>query len=125
MVCTQLSVVSYNRYMDNLRIYQKAMELVAKVYILIKNNPQLAKDFSLNDQLRRAAISIVANIAEGYCRTKKQFQNYLQIASGSANETVALLQIITLVYKVETSELQNEFKILGKQINSFSNSLNR
>ncbi len=101
------------------------MELVAKVYILIKNNPQLAKDFSLNDQLRRAAISIVANIAEGYCRTKKQFQNYLQIASGSANETVALLQIITLVYKVETSELQNEFKILGKQINSFSNSLNR
>lgn len=109
--------------MEKLRIYQKALELVAKIYQLIRNNPQLAKDYSLNDQLKRAAISIVTNIAEGYCRSKKQFRNYLQIASGSSNETVALLQIITLSYQIETFILQEEFKFLGKQINSFSKNL--
>lgn len=109
--------------MKKLIIYQKALELVSKIYLLIKNNPQLAKDFSLNDQLKRAAVSILANIAEGYCRSKKQFQNYLRIASGSANETVALLQIINLVYFIDTSSLQEEFIILGKQINSFSRTL--
>lgn len=120
VISIQLSVFSYNEDMEKLRIYQKTLELVAKIYQLIRNNPSLAKDYSLNDQLRRAAISILANIAEGYCRSKKQFQNYLQIASGSANETVALLQVIALVHRINTSVLQEEYKLLGRQINSFS-----
>lgn len=72
------------------------------------------------DQLRRASVSIAANIAEGYCRTKGQFKNYLSIVSGSANEVVALLQIITIVYHIPTEDLQEDFKVLGKQINAFS-----
>ena len=109
--------------MEKLRIYQKALELIGKIYKLIRNNPQLTRDFSLNDQLKRAAVSILANIAEGYCRSTKQFQNYLQISSGSANETVSILQVIMLVYSIETSTLQEEFRVLGKQINSFSKTL--
>lgn len=105
--------------MEKLRIYQDSLKLVAKVYLLIKSNPKLAKDFSLNDQLKRAAISVVANIAEGYKRTKKQYKNYLQIASGSCNEVVALLQVVDLVYKVDTKSLQDSFKVLGKRINAF------
>ena len=110
--------------MEKLRIYQKSLDIVIQIYSLIGNNPIIAKDYSLNDQLRRAAISIVANIAEGYCRTGKQFQHYLQISSGSANKTVALLQIVALVHKINTVSLQEEFRVLGKQINSFSNTLN-
>ena len=111
--------------MKKLIIYQKALQLTVNVYLLIKNNPKLAKDFSLNDQIKRATISVVANIAEGYCRSKRQFIIYLQIASGSANEMVALLQIINLVYKIDTCSLQEDFKYLGRQINSFSSNLKK
>lgn len=109
--------------MEKLRVYQKALQLAAEVYFFIRNNPVIAKDYSLADQLKRAAVSIVANIAEGYCRSKKQYQNYLQIASGSSNEVIALLQIIALIYKVDTTLLQAEFRSLGKQINAFSHNL--
>jgi four helix bundle protein len=105
---------------ENLRIYKKALELVGKIYQLIKNNSELIKDFSLCDQLKRASISVITNIAEGYFRRKKQSHYYLEIASGSCNETVSLLQIVELVYKINTKNLQEEYKILGKQINSFS-----
>lgn len=106
----------------NLKIYLKALELVVEVYRLIKNNSNLAKDFSLCDQLKRAAISIVANIAEGYARSKKQFKNYLEIAKGSANEIISLLIIIQLVYEINTTKLQEKYDYLARQITSFSNS---
>lgn len=106
--------------MEKLRVYQTALQLTAKVYSLTKSQKSLAKDYSLVDQLRRACVSIAANIAEGYKRTDKHFRNFLQIASGSANEVVALLQITSLVYKIDTTILQEEFKVLGKQINAFN-----
>lgn len=105
---------------EDLRIYKKALELVGKIYLLIKNNQKLTKDFSLCDQLKRAAVSVLTNIAEGYFRSKKQSRYYLDIASGSCNEMVSLLKIVDLVYQINTDNLQEEYKILGKQINSFS-----
>jgi four helix bundle protein len=109
--------------METLIIYKKALELVKKIYILINNNPKLRTDFSLNDQLKRAAVSVATNIAEGYCRSKKSFNNYLQISSGSTNEMVTLLKIVNLVYEVNTADLQEEYRYLGKQIISFSKTL--
>ena len=109
--------------MEKLRIYQEALRLVSQIYLLTRSNQQLSRDYSLCDQLRRATISIVANIAEGYLRSRKQFQNYLKIASGSANEVEALLQIVSLIYGINTSSLQGSFKSLGKQINALSSKL--
>lgn len=109
---------------ENLRIYKKALELVKEIYKLIKENSNLAKDFSLCDQLKRAGISVVTNISEGYFRSKKHSQNYLEIASGFANEVVSLLKIINLVYEIDTYQLEKEYILLGKQINSFSKSFN-
>jgi len=106
----------------NLRIYLKALELVKRTYNLVKENQILSRDFSLCDQLKRAAVSVPANISEGYARTKKQFKNYLEIAKGSDNEVITLLDIVNLVYNIETDELQNEYDILARQITSFSNS---
>ena len=83
---------------------------------------RLKNDFSLADQLKRASVSVVANISEGYFRSRKQTKNYLEIASGSSNETVTLLKIVFLIYQIDTKELQSEYIILGKQINSFSKS---
>lgn len=108
--------------LDDLIIYNKALELVKKTYQLINYNQVLKSDFSLADQLKRASVSVAANISEGYFRSRKQTKNYLEIASGSSNEMVTLLKIGFIFYKIHTVELQNDYVILGKQINSFSNS---
>lgn len=108
--------------LDDLIIYSKALNLVKRIYQLINSNQILKRDYSLCDQIKRASVSVVANISEGYFRSRKQTKNYLEIASGSSNETVTLLKIISLIYQIDTKELQNEYIILGKQINSFSKS---
>jgi four helix bundle protein len=109
--------------LDELRIYKKSIELIKQVYRLINDNQKLSKDFSLCDQVKRASVSVSANIAEGYARTQKQTKNYLAIASGSTNEVVTLLVIIKSVYDLKTEDLQNEYTVLGKQINAFSKTI--
>ncbi len=109
--------------LEDLIVYKKAIELVGKTYRLIIGNQKLRNDFSLIDQLKRASISVATNIAEGYFRSKKQTKNYLEIASGSTNEMVTLLKIVALVYNINTKNLENEYTILGKQINSFSKTI--
>lgn len=109
--------------MENLRIYQVSLDLNVEIYDLIRTNSFLRRDYSLCDQLKRASISITANIAEGYCRTGKEYRNYLRIASGSSNEVVALLQIIERIYKINTVNFQNDFKKLGRQINALSKTI--
>jgi four helix bundle protein len=104
--------------MEKLRIYQEALQLTKEIYLLT-NIAVLKRDYSLCDQIRRASISIVSNIAEGYMRSGKHCKNFYGIASGSANEVVAQLQIISVVYTLDTFELQQKFKILGKKINAF------
>lgn len=109
--------------LKDLIIYQNAIKLVKSIYLIINVSPKLNKDYSLCDQLKRASVSVAANISEGYFRSIKQTKNYLEIASGSTNELVTLLTIVVEVYGIDTSKLQNEYIILGKQINSFSNSI--
>lgn len=108
--------------MQKLRIYNDSLRLVREIYTIARTNENLRKDFSLNDQLRRAAVSIVLNIAEGNARGVKQFKNYLNIACGSCNEVVAALEIIEAVHNINTSNLKEEYLILARQITAFSRS---
>ena len=116
-----------NRYnqevIEKLRVYQNSLELISQVYNLIKNNRNLASDWSLCDQIKRASISVATNISEGYLRTKKQYRNFLSIASGSANEVITLLQIITKIYGIKTESLQEKYKLLARQIGALSSKL--
>ncbi len=76
-----------------LKVWQKAMDLVVEVYSLTRTFP---KDelFGLTSQLRRAAVSIVLNIAEGAgCESDLEFARFLDISLRSAYETVTALQI--------------------------------
>jgi len=62
--------------------WQKARELVKMVYEMTRKG-DFARDFSLKDQIRRAAVSIMSNIAEGFPRqTDKEFIQFLYIAKG-------------------------------------------
>jgi four helix bundle protein len=69
-----------------LLVWQKAMDLVASSYVLARKLPQ-SELFALSSQIRRAAVSIPANIAEGYGRWNlKEYIYHLRIASDSLTE---------------------------------------
>ncbi len=76
---------------EELDVWKKARHLTNCVYDLT-DGPLFAKDFSLRDQIRRAAVSILSNIAEGFERgSDSEFRNFLVIAKGSAGEVRAQL----------------------------------
>lgn len=67
-------------------MWQKSHQLALDIYRLTIDFPK-SEQFGLTRQMRRAAVSIPANIAEGCGReTEREFQRFLHIAAGSANE---------------------------------------
>src|ERR1700694_5835365 len=71
----------------------KSMDLVEKIYELTKNFPR-EEVYGLSSQLRRAAVSVPSNIAEGAAdRFAVQFRNYLSVSIGSLNEVATQLEI--------------------------------
>ncbi len=111
--------------LDDIEIYREALRLSQKIYSL-SNNHHLKREYSLIDQIKRASLSVAANIAEGYGRnTKKDFSQFLSIALGSVNELIAYLDFIDLEFKVDTKNLKNEYLVLSKRIHSFRSYLLR
>ncbi len=73
--------------------WQKSMDLVEKIYELSKRFPR-DEVYGLTSQVRRAAVSVPSNIAEGAAgRSSVQFRNYLSVAIGSLNELDTQLEI--------------------------------
>ncbi len=78
---------------EDLICWQKARLLVSDIYHITKTG-QLSKDFGLRDQLRRARVSVMTNIAEGFSRFhNKEFVRFLNISQSSASEVISLLYI--------------------------------
>ncbi len=70
------------KYSD-LQVWQKAMELVEKTYLLTSKLPE-GERYGLASQMQRAAVSIPSNIAEGYSRAStKEYVKFLYVAKGS------------------------------------------
>jgi len=74
------------RNFKDLKVWGKAHQLVIGIYSVTKHFPEGEK-FGLVNQLRRSAVSICANIVEGYTKSRKDFVRYLNIARGSLEET--------------------------------------
>lgn len=86
-------------------IWQKAMDIVREVYILTGNLPESEK-YELVSQMRRSAISIASNIAEGsYRRTKKDFLSFLTIAKGSLGELETQFELTQNIYREKQNQL--------------------
>ncbi|RJR16006.1 four helix bundle protein [Candidatus Microgenomates bacterium] len=111
--------------LNDIAIYKTALLLTQKVYQVTKHE-NLRKEYALVDQIRRAAISVAANIAEGYGRnTRRDFAQFLSISLGSVNEVITYLDFITLEFHIETTALKSEYLILSKQIYTFRSYLLR
>ncbi len=87
--------------LEDLKIWNKAMDIAVKTYLLSADFPKEEK-FGLTSQISRSAVSVPSNIAEGAGRnTKGEFKNFLGIASGSSYE---LFTQLILSYKLKLVE---------------------
>ncbi len=86
----------------DLIVWQKAMQLVVDVYRACDNLPANER-FGLDSQIKRAAVSIPSNIAEGYGRhSTADYIRFLHVASGSLNELQTQLEIALRVGYLDT-----------------------
>lgn len=107
---------------EDLHIYQRARELADTIYTATKGS-EFGRDFGLVDQIRRAAVSIMSNIAEGFERgSKTEFIQFLYIAKGSCGEVRAQLQISQdqhYITEAEYSQLYESCKQISGMISNF------
>ena len=102
---------------QDLTVYQKSMDLVVDVYKVTKNFPPEEK-FGITSQIRRSAISIPSNIAEGAARqSKKDFSRFLYFSLGSLAELETQLEIsIRLEFLKEQDEIQEELIYIRRML---------
>ena len=90
-----------------LLVYQRSKDFVKQVYCLLKLFPK-EEQYALCDQLRRASISVVSNIAEGMGRSSlKEQVHFIEIAYGSLNEVMCQLELSEELGYITIKDLQN------------------
>jgi four helix bundle protein len=78
---------------EDLIAWQKARELTKQIYLLTRNEP-FSRDFGLRDQIQRASVSIISNLAEGFERgSRSEFHQFIVIAKGSCAEVRSQLYV--------------------------------
>jgi four helix bundle protein len=114
------------RSYKDLIVWQKAIDLATLVY---KRTASFPKDevYGLRQQIRRAAVSIPSNIAEGQCRnTTKDFLNFLAIARGSLGEVETQILIaskLEYLKSEERADIQSLIDEVGRLLSGLQNSL--
>lgn len=108
-----------NNFKD-LEIWKNSIEYVKEVYLITSKN--FEREFSLKDQIRRSAVSIPSNIAEGFERNATlEFKRFLLIAKGSCGELRTQLYIsrdLNLINEDKFDSLNNKLIQLSSKIGS-------
>lgn len=111
---------------EKLEVWKKAVDFVVLIYEITKSFPSDEK-FGLTSQIRRASVSIPANIAEGAARrTDNEFLQFVSIAQGSSSEVETELLIayrIGYLQQTKYSELKQELDSIGRMLVGLSNHL--
>lgn len=109
-------------YFEDLEVWKSARVLTNKIYEITRDNV-FSKDYGLRDQIRRASVSIMSNIAEGYERGGNQeFIQFLSIAKGSCGEVRCQLYIAgdqDYISQNERKPLIEQCKRISIMINNF------
>ena len=110
----------------DLEVWQRAIDLVAEIYRLSSSFPDSEK-FGLTNQIRRAAVSIPSNIAEGSARHhSKDFIHFLRSADGSAAEVETQLTIaLTLDFIQNVDAVLEELKIIRRMLAALIRSMGK
>lgn len=111
---------------EKLEIWRDGIELVKNIYMVTLKFPG-HEVYGLTSQIRRAAVSVPANIAEGHGRgTKKDFRQFLYIAKGSLQELCTLIHVARLLNYIEEStayRIQSQILSLVRRISSLIKNL--
>jgi four helix bundle protein len=110
---------------EKLEVYQDSISLAKEVNGLAESLPDKER-WGLSSQLRRAAVSVSLNIAEGSARTKRDNANFLRFARGSVFEVVAILQVVNALNYIKSDQYQafyDRCEVLAKRISSLLNTL--
>ena len=117
-----MEVFSYKK----LQVYTKIQDCVLMVYALIKKFPK-EETYALADQLRRALVSVLSNIAEGASRSSgREFGHFVEISYGSLMEAQCQLEMANLLNYISNSELEetNKYTIeIAKMLSGLKKSL--
>ncbi|WP_027729145.1 four helix bundle protein [Treponema sp. C6A8] len=98
----------------DLVVWQKSMDLVVLVYKLVQELPK-SEQYALSDQIRRAAVSIPSNIAEGKSRNSiKEYKHFIGIAKGSVAELETQLLICERIGYFNKEEISNTLGLLDE-----------
>ena len=99
---------------EEIQAWQKAYDVTLRIYKLTDKGG-FARDFGLRDQTRRAAVSIMANIAEGHGRrSNSEFANFLNLARGSAHEVQSHLYVAVGLGYIERSDFDLIYSSLSE-----------
>ena len=110
---------------EKLTVYQRSLKFVEEIYTITKEFP-MDERFGLISQIKRAAVSIPSNIAEGSAKTKRDFRRYVDISKGSICECVALLDLsvrITYLEKRIFHKMKMELDELSRMLTGLKQSL--
>ncbi|MCE9586142.1 four helix bundle protein [Candidatus Uhrbacteria bacterium] len=107
----------------DLIVWQKSMLLVKNVYSLLERLP-LREETVLKSQLRRSAISVPSNIAEGSKRgTRKDYLHFVRTAQGSLAEIETQILILKDLYSADVNALLQDINEISKMLNGLISSL--
>jgi four helix bundle protein len=113
---------------EDIEGWQEARKLVKMIYVLTNMGP-FSKDFGLRDQIQRAGVSVMANVAEGFdCASKAEFARFLGYARRSAVEVQSLLYAAFDVGYITETQLREYYEQARKAkalIGGFKRSLRK
>lgn len=111
-----------------MKVWQDSRMITKQIY-QITSTGKFAKDFGLRDQIQRASVSVMSNIAEGYERdSNREFIKYLGYSKGSIGEVRSLLYVaLDNEYITETKfeELRDQSIAISQQISNFEKYLRK
>lgn len=109
----------------DLIVWQKSIDLVTKIYQLTENFPK-EEIYALTNQMRRCAVSIPSNIAEGRGRgTRKDFAHFSRMALGSANELETQIEIAKRLPKTKMLKYSKTEELLVEVIKMLKVMINK
>ena len=106
-----------------LKVYEESKSLVLDVYKLLKTFPK-EENYALCDQMRRAAVSVPSNIAEGMCRiSDKEKMRFVEFSFGSLMELDCQAKELSYISESEYIEIERKISALAKMLSGLRKTL--